>query len=191
MQLKHKKSQLGFTLIELIVSIAILLTLIGVFLANFEGRSGARNLTIAAANLSSDLHKLQSFSLSSKDITPGNPASQYSVVFANNAVSYSLTGYNNAMPAVPTVLSTINFPGRVFVNAIQITKADGTTAAPLNATVTFKIPYGRMVTNYPGSVTNENNDIVRVQLNTADTNECTYVFVNGVTGNVNSDKVCP
>ncbi len=193
MQEKNKiQNSQGFSLIELIVSIAIIVTLVSVFLVNFAGLSKSRNLNVGTNNLVSDLHKIQSFSLSSQDLSVGKPATIYGVVFNNNAASYNLIGFDNTVPvAVQSTISSVNLPPNTFINSVLVTKADNTTAAPTSITILFKIPFGRVLTNYTGSILNELNDITRVKLQSRDGTVCSYVTVNGITGNVSATSVCP
>jgi prepilin-type N-terminal cleavage/methylation domain-containing protein len=184
-------NQSAFSLIELLVAIAILVTLTSVFVANFQAQRNNLSVSGVANQLVSDLHKLQSFSLSSKDIIQGSPASSYSITFNNNTTSYNTVGYNNAIPPVPSNLSTINFPPNVKIAALQVTKTDSSNVAPAAVAVTFKIPYGRVLTNYAGSITNEVNDITRIKISSADNAVCSYVFVNAITGNITAQTACP
>jgi len=181
----------GFTLIELLISIFIIVTLTSLFLANFRGQTRQRAVNSATNNLISDLHKIQSFSLSSRDVTPGNPASQYATTIANNGTNYSLLGYNNAVPPTATTVGTTLFPTGVIINSIAITKADGTVVNPTSVTLGFKIPFGKVIVNYTGSATNEVNDVARIKLSSSDGVVCSYVVVNGITGNVTSLTPCP
>ena len=191
METDSKKINQGFTLIELLVAMAILITLTSIFLANFQNSRASQNVMVATASLTSDLHKLQSFSLSSKDITLGNPSSQYYVTFGNANVSYSLIGTNNGNPGVDTTLNTITLPNGISIGGIQITRVDGTIATPINVTLAFKVPYARMIFNFPGGTINEQNDIVRLQLVAKNSPACSYVFINGITSNINAVTACP
>ena len=52
----NKQKIAGFTLIEILVTIAIITTILGLGMANIEGRSQARNLSLSEQNFVSDLH---------------------------------------------------------------------------------------------------------------------------------------
>ena len=185
----------GFTLIELIVAISIIVILTSLFLANYRGGTKQRSISSAVNNLVSDLHKIQSYSLSSRDYAPGTPASQYAVVFVQNNFQYSLWGYNNAIVPTGTSLSTVNFPPNVAINSIQVTKTDGTVLSPANLQVNFKIPFGKLIFNFPGSVTNEINDTAKIQIGISTAGQvnsaCAYVLINGITGNITTQTTCP
>lgn len=188
-----KIGELGFTLIELLISIFIIVTLTSLFLANFRGGTNQRVVNSATNNLISDLHKIQSFSLSSKDVAAGQPASRYAVTFSNNATAYALLGYNNAVPAVSSTIANVNLPIGAVISTVSITKADGSVPVPqpTSVAVAFKIPFGKVVMNYSGSTTDEVNDNLKIKISSSDNAVCAYVLINGVTGNVVSQTPCP
>jgi|GEM_PF-6437941 len=187
----QKNKQSGFSLIELLTAISIIVILTSLFLANYRAQGSKAAVNAATSNLISDLHKVQSFALSSRDVASGNPASRYSITFSNGAISYDLVGYNSAIPAVPTTISTTRLGPLVSVSSVQITRVDGSVVSPNSVNAGFKIPFGKVVLNFTGSVIDEVNDLARIKLISADNTVCSYVVINGITGNIVNQTPCP
>ena len=180
----ENSKQKGFTLIELLVAISITVILTTLFLVNYRGQASKNAINSSTAQIISDLHKLQSFSLASHDISAGVPSTRYTITFANVAASYSLVGYNNAIPAAPTTLSTSKLATGVTIQYVQVTKTNATIVNPASVTVAFKNPFGKVVTNYAGSTTDEVNDVTQIRIISADATVCSIISVNGITGNI-------
>lgn len=65
--MNFEKNNLGYTLIELIVSVAILSIMTSIILANYHGGATTSELDIAAQDLVSEIRKVQSYALSYKE----------------------------------------------------------------------------------------------------------------------------
>lgn len=198
-RLAQKNKERAFTIIELLVSISILVVLVSAFLLDFGTQNDTRNLNDATNNLVSDLHKLQSYALSSRDYSPGVPASEYDAFFpalgtGGAGPNYQLNAFDNNLTPNKMQLANVNYPVNIINSQIQLTKANNTTSNVTKAmTIRFLIPYGRIYANYSSGifVVNEANDIVRLKLTTRDGTMCKYVTVNGITGNIGSTNTCP
>jgi len=185
---KKDLKQNGFTLIELLVVIFIMVTLTSVFLVNFGSQSGPRSLTVAKNNLVSNLRRMQSHAISSKDST-ATAASKYysltlsSVVGAYN--SYGLKTYDSSNAV--TNLSTEQLIAPVIVKQISVTKSDSTVLNPTNIEIFYSVPFARMLlTTSGGGASNEKirDAVVTITLGRTDSTLTTTLIVNGVSGTI-------
>jgi prepilin-type N-terminal cleavage/methylation domain-containing protein len=71
----------GFTLIELVVSIAIVASITGIFLANYHSANKQSELTMAAQKLVSDIRLAQNYSLGSKEYGGNMPSGGWGAHF--------------------------------------------------------------------------------------------------------------
>ncbi|MFA4833269.1 MAG: prepilin-type N-terminal cleavage/methylation domain-containing protein [Patescibacteria group bacterium] len=98
---KKFKSEAGFTLIELIVSISIIALISGVFLANYHSTNKQSELTMTAQKLVSDIRLAQSYSLGSKEYGGSVPSGGWGVHFdkASSPGSYKIFADSNGNKA--------------------------------------------------------------------------------------------
>lgn len=177
------KKQSGFTLIELMVSVAIMAILLTVVIANFGAGNQKRNLIVARNVMMSDLRKSQSLAIASKDVTPNHPAYSYSVALSTSTNrSYSLIGQDNSVPPNLTTLISPNLPAKTYVRSISIYRQDGTTLSANNLTIQFSVPYGRIALSFDNSNGYELNDVATITLGTDDGANSVQVIANGVVG---------
>ncbi len=182
------KKQNGFTLIELLVVIFIMVTLTSVFLVNFGNQSGPRSLNVAKNNLISNLRRMQSHAISSKDSTAGAPAKYYSLTLSSVVGSYGiydLKTYNST--DVSTTLSTEQLIAPVIVKQISVTRSDGVVVNPTNIEIFFSVPYGRiLLTTSGGGAANTKikDSVITVTLGRTDSTLTTTLVVNGVSGTI-------
>ena len=78
---KKFKSETGFTLIELVVSISIIALVSGIFLANYHSTNKQSELTMTAQKLVSDIRLAQSYGLGSKEYGGSVPSGGWGVHF--------------------------------------------------------------------------------------------------------------
>jgi len=174
--------QKGFTLIELMVSVAIILILTSVVIAQFGPLSKSRNLKHSRDNMISDIRKVQSFSLSAKNVSGTTPSSAYGIILDTaSANTYRLIAEDNANPVNRTTLETIKLPENTYIKTISVKKSDGTIINTNSLTIFFKVPYGRVLSSY-GTIVKEANDILTVVLSAPDDSVSGTVVINGITG---------
>jgi prepilin-type N-terminal cleavage/methylation domain-containing protein len=124
MKQKNSKqnSQSGFTLVELLVVLAIMTLITATIVIDFTRQRGQRNLVLAKNEAITNIRKVQSYMLSSKNITPSNdPAKFYIITFdlatphiyKVQAVSKDYEFYDN--------VETINLPTAVNISQILTT----------------------------------------------------------------------
>jgi prepilin-type N-terminal cleavage/methylation domain-containing protein len=181
----------GFTLIELVVTIAIMVLMLSLTITNFNGSQQSRNSQLAESTLVSDLHKIQTFSLNSANSTNGLPASSWSVNLDLSTSSYYTLQVtdNSVVPSTATYALT-QLPKDVSFSQFQITTSSGVCFNASTLNIIFTVPYGRILMSYTGTpcgggqqttVTREANDIANIDfLNN-------IVYVNGIAGNINSN----
>lgn len=193
MQEKFKnKRQSGFTLVELMVSVSIMVLLLSVFTANFNGLSRSRNLKLAENNFVSDLHEMQSLSIASKNASVGHPASSYQALLSTasqaSSAQYSLASSDNSQPSISYSISSVNLPGNIYIKNLNVLKPDGTNIPVTGLTLYFTVPYGRVLMTYSGSSSEikEADDIATITLSTTDNTLSTSVTINGISGNITS-----
>ncbi|GAC1413090.1 MAG: hypothetical protein NVSMB66_4060 [Candidatus Doudnabacteria bacterium] len=185
----HKQNKRGFTLIELLVVISIMVTLTTVFLANFSSVGKVRSVNIAKNNVVSDLRKMQTNALASKDVSPGVLSGDYGLTFnISTPGSYQLVADdNNGVRQIP--LGTYYIPNNAALSAITIIQPNGTVVNPNYIEILFKTTFGRVMTTYTSggsSGTKETDDIVQLTFtSTADPTLSSTVVVSGITANIN------
>lgn len=208
--MKNTNSQLGFTLIELITTIAIMVLILSLTIANIHGTDASRNTQLAASNLISDLHKVQTYAVNSEDYTAGvTPASAWSIqVAAEN--NYQIQSVDDTVLQNTQTVSTTQLPTNIIFESIQIQRPNGGgTYCPSQATIQFTVPYGRIITSYAGaapcysnpqpiigpyrggrgggggvSVNQEANDIITLIISSTDGSSIKSIVINGISGNI-------
>jgi prepilin-type N-terminal cleavage/methylation domain-containing protein len=183
------KDQQGFTLIELIVVISIMVTLTSMFLLNYGDLGKKRAVTLAKNNVVSDLRKMQSFALSSRDIRTGVLAGDYGVSFSTATPSaYNLIADDNQGNRQPIII-TNHVPATAVLYQIQVLRPDGSVVFPTYVEILFKATYDRTLTTYPGNgltgIKETDDRITLVFISTSDNSVTSTVIVNGTTGNIN------
>ena len=146
-------SQSGFTLMELIVVLAILGVTAGAIIANYAGQRPQRNLLIAQNELVSNLRKVQSYTLSSRNVL-GSTAVQYYVLKFDlaSSSSYSIQAlYNVKTPPVGgsanlANLQTINLPQGIKIKSINV-GSPNPNATPGCVLIAFKLPFAKIIIN--------------------------------------------
>jgi prepilin-type N-terminal cleavage/methylation domain-containing protein len=78
---KSNFGQAGFTLVELIVVLAMMTLIMAVLVVDFSRQRGQRNLVLAKNETVTNIRKVQSYMLSSRNIAVGVPAKFYMVTF--------------------------------------------------------------------------------------------------------------
>ncbi len=166
------KSGAGFTLIELMVVVTIMMLLSSAMILNLNGQRGARDLKIAENELVSNIKKVQSYTLSRRSLPSGNNADYYLIKFdLSNPSQYTIQGmYNtNSTPHYLENVETINFPPNIRIapsslNPISILRQTTPTTQYPSACglVAFVAPFAKVILNdgchQAGWVANNNND---------------------------------
>lgn len=165
MKAKNKTQLLdaGFTLIELLVVIAIMGSLVGFMIINLGLQRGARNLKIAQDQLVTDLRKIQSYTLSSRVLSNGQPAQYYLIKFDfNQPDRYTIQGIydtENTTNGRLTNVETVFLPQEVSFDPI----APAVTMNPALTSkscllIAFKAPFAKVVVSEGCSQVGPAND---------------------------------
>lgn len=157
-------SNSGFTLMELMVVVAIMVILATVLVLNLAGQRAKRDVTIAANQLVTDLRQAQSNTLSARRLAD-NSAPQYYLVRFNLATptQYSVLAMYNVSnpPQQLQQVQTVTLPSDVRIAAIsasmapiQIFRSGGIFPSTQNipgddtcALVAFAAPFGKTILN--------------------------------------------
>ncbi|MBP9686658.1 MAG: prepilin-type N-terminal cleavage/methylation domain-containing protein [Candidatus Doudnabacteria bacterium] len=147
---KRNHGSAGFTLVELLVTLAILATFYGLILANYATWRGPQYVKVSANELSTNLSKLRSFALSARNLN-GSPAKIY-VLRLNVATP---TQYiQQGLEAAPSgdvfrdAIETIKLPGGAVIQNLRLTpKGGGAVTSPTCVQVAFTLPFGRTYIN--------------------------------------------
>lgn len=161
-KLNSTKSGDGFTLVELIVVVAIIVLLTSLFSLNLASQRSARDLKIAQSQLVSNIRKTQSYTLSSRTLTGGVSVQYYAVKFdlsnakANQYVIEAV--YNvGSTPQYVQDMETIILPPNIRLAAVSSPvypvsisrNVSPTTQNPQTssdcALVAFAAPFGKVL----------------------------------------------
>ena len=115
--MKNRNSKFnGFSLIEMMVVISIILILVVLILANYRGSQNRYALAQAAQKLISDLRKTQNMAISGAGIYKG-----YGIHANSNSTFYTSFGDSNdnqRFDGGDTALETINLPAKIKILSV-------------------------------------------------------------------------
>ncbi len=193
---KHKK-QSGFTIIELIVVIAIMGLFLSAVLVNYARTRGPRSLRIAQNELATNIRKVQSYVLSSRDTSEG-PVKYYVLKFdENNPSQYVLQAVQQDYDNFSDAVETFNLPTGITITAIDTQQPYGSSTVDSRcAQVAFSLPFNKMfldttcdisgesnsVIRDQGAMDNLDNSLVTITMSDPQSNTTRSVIINGVSG---------
>lgn len=138
--------QNGFTILELIVVIAIMGLMATLLIVNFNATRNRRNLGLAANEFITNVRKTQSYALSARDVSPGVPAKYYLMQFDfSTPTVYKILAVDTNYSA--TTVETITLPQNVALDqnlSSLIQPIGGTTSRPACLQVLFGLPFARI-----------------------------------------------
>jgi type II secretory pathway pseudopilin PulG len=145
----YSKNQYAFTVIELMVVVTIMMLMLSAMILNLNAGRSARNLTIAQNQLVSNLRKIQSYTLSGRNLSSGLAADFYILrVDSLYPSQYKIQAiYNSTVSPKVADVETITLPAGIsFSGKIIINRPDNNT--PINADCAllgYKLPFGRIL----------------------------------------------
>ncbi len=144
MRNQNIKKQSGFTIIELLVVCAIMATVATIGIINWNSQRSARTLTIAQNELITNIRKVQSYAVSSRNTPTGDAAKYYVIEVSQDAITlpvYAVVGPNHSLSAV----ETITLPSDVKISALSLSGQTPDYIAPSGSCVdiVFSVTYGK------------------------------------------------
>ena len=199
MEMKQKlskiQSQAGFTLVELLAVLAISSLLLGALVIDFAGQRGRRNIVLAKNETVTNLRKVQSYMLSSRNISSGVPAKYYIATLAAGSSSYTIQAVDKNFVYHDNI-ETINLPSKVNTSMLAVLSEESDTsgesinlqigddtvkALSYNCVqVIFGAPFGKMYTHGSDRCNSSIAEILKDPVQISQLNEkSTYVFFSG------------
>ncbi|MBI3231959.1 MAG: type II secretion system protein [Candidatus Doudnabacteria bacterium] len=155
---KRQKSE-GFTVIELAVVLAIMGILIGLVVVDFARQRPERDIKIAQNQLVTNIRKVQSYSLFSRNVGNVKPAQYYILKFDTSTPDRYVIQAITDVYSAPTLvdMETVLLPKNIVLDTtsqLALTRP----VVPLSVTaacalLAFKSPFGKAYMNYPCAVT--------------------------------------
>jgi len=191
------RPQAGFTIIELLVVIFMMSIIATLFVANYAGTRGPRNLRIAQNQLISNLRKVQSYTLSARNSPNGLPARFYVVKFSTlSPESYTIQVIDNSTPSSIIDTETVSLPQGITLavsSPLLVEQPIGQTPSSSSCVqVGFLLPFSRTymsktcglgsVADSPAELDVLKNSLLTVALVDSASNTTRRVQVNAVTG---------
>lgn len=139
-------NQFGFTIVELMVVLTIMVMLATVIIIDFNRQRGARNILIAKNETITNLRKIQNYILTSRNISTGVPAKFYIATLQSGATSYTIQAVDNTYTFHDN-LETVNLPSDLSFASLRI--APSSQSKPVSypcVQVIFSAPFGTIYT---------------------------------------------
>lgn len=167
----------GFTLIELVVVIAITAILAAIASINFQRLRTAQELQSATNDIVSKIRQIQNYVLAGQIINGSKAADSYDLIFSANTQNYQINYIIHTSPTTTTTstLETDSLPNNVSFTTIS---AGGTTYSPVR--VRINSPYGRIAVD--GAV----NKTVLIGAKHALTGATRIVTIDAISGRISA-----
>src|SRR6185503_16987718 len=139
--LSSKIQEQGFTIIEMLVVIAIFGTMATLVVANYAGLRGPRNLKISENELVSTIRKYQSYTLSSRNLPNGKAVKFYILKFSSDTPNgYTVQAVDSDNTFIPE-LETVTYQSGIgygnLRNPFILTDGLGNSIPPASCTRTL------------------------------------------------------
>lgn len=196
-QTQKLKNQKGFTIIELLVVLAIMGLFLGAVLVNYARTRGPRNLRIAQNEMVTNIRKVQSYVLSSRNTSEG-PVKYYVLKFdEENPTQYILQAVQQDYANFSNAVETFNLPTGITISAIDTQQPYGSSTVDSRcAQIAFSLPFNKMfldttcdisgasnsVIRDQGALDNLDNSLATITMLDSQSNTTRSVIINGVSG---------
>lgn len=196
-QRQKLKNQRGFTIIELLVVLAIMGLFLGAVLVNYARTRGPRSLRIAQNEMVTNIRKVQSYVLSSRNTSEG-PVKYYVLKFdEENPTQYVLQAVQQDYSNFSDSVETFNLPNGITITAIDTQQPYGSSTVDSRcAQIAFSLPFNKMfldttcdisgasnsVIRDQGALDNLDNSLVTITMLDSQSNTTRSVIINGVSG---------
>ncbi len=152
-QILNLKSSNGFTLIELLVVISIMALLLTAISINLSGQRSKRDIKIAQNLLVSDVRKIQSYTLSSRNLASGKSAQYYILKIdlskPGQYVIQAITD-SSSQPKVEDI-ETIRLPSNIKIFSVTVNRSRSPVVQGFTGTdcalAAFATPFGKIIFN--------------------------------------------
>jgi prepilin-type N-terminal cleavage/methylation domain-containing protein len=183
----------GFTIIELLVVISIMGIFLSLILVNFARNRGVRDLRISYNELTTNIRKVQSYVLASRDTSVG-PAKYYVLKFDKAMPSQYMIEAIQTNGELTTPIETIKLPSGVTISSIALQQPIGTGVSPDPncIQVGFAMPFNKIYADQDcaidllvrdtGNLSNFDDSLITITLRESQGGSTRTVTINGVTG---------
>lgn len=140
-----KDNSQGFTVVELLVVFLIIVLLSSVIIVNWNNQTPRRSLTISQNEVTTNIRRVQSYAVSSRNINATVSAKFYYLKFQKNQGVYSLDGSDGAVnPVYYSDLEKYNLPSGIVVSDIALTSTNGgSNLSPNCLLLAVSVIYGK------------------------------------------------
>lgn len=155
-------SQAGFTVVELLAVMAIMTLLLGALVLDFAGQRGKRNIVLAKNETATNLRKVQSYMLSSKNHSTGVAVKYYVATFSSDAdknLTYTVDAVDNNYNFLP--VETVKLPTYTKISAIRAVTSPGVEQSFNCVQVIFSAPFGKVYTNGAATCSSGIKDVLK------------------------------
>ena len=201
--LNHKDlKRQGFTLIELIVTISILVLISSISISNFRNGERQKRLALAADAITNGIHNAQNYALTGKQISSSNcavgagitdkSAVAYRTVFTAGSNTFTLYADDNCTKVAPfnsNLIETFNLPQSTVVDSssMLLTDINGISSNVSILQFKYSTPFGQMsaATQVGGNPSNfsvfKSAEITVKVIGSANTRK---VIIDGISGRI-------
>ncbi len=156
------KSQQGFTVIELLVVFVIMVTVFSLVLVGFSRQRVVRSTGIAQNEMVTNIRKVQSYMLSSRNVKSDNKAVKFYVInFTKTSTAYTIVPIDTNYGYRSDNTETITLNDTVQLTNLVLTNRDGQSSSPNCVQVIFSSPFGKMYIHTASSCNSSVVNVVR------------------------------
>ncbi len=143
MKRNQNQHQLGFTVVELLVVFIIMVLLSSLVVINWNSQKPTRSLVIAQNELITNIRKVQSYAVSSRNISTGVSAKYYLMKFGPSGNNYTVEAIDANGKMVSSPIEQINLPSPLTFSKISLVNSSGSTTDYSCAYAIFSVVYGK------------------------------------------------
>jgi prepilin-type N-terminal cleavage/methylation domain-containing protein len=201
--------QTGFTIIELMVVISIMAMLMTVIVISYANQRKTRSAVLAQNETITNIKKVQSYILSSRNISADTPAKYYILKFRSGEATYEIQAIDNAFVLHQNV-ETVSFPSDTILHNLEFLDSNAqpiggglgwNTSKITCVDVIFSAPFGKMFINDNPKCNESLTDLVknpaamyeiddltlRLTVGSLDTTKTKTIDLHGITGRIDAN----
>lgn len=143
MRRNQNHQQFGFTVVELLVVFLIMILLSSLVIMNWNNQRSTRNLTIAHNELITNIRKVQSYAVSSRN-TPENEAAKfYLIKFENGSSNYNIEAVTADFTIAAKPIEQVTLPANITVSRLVLIDSAGQDVDYNCTYLIFSVVYGK------------------------------------------------